>query len=353
MTNGRDRVRLRLKGIASATKKLADGSVRKYYYAWRGGPLLAGKPGSPEFLASYNVAVAERVKKPAPPAATVKDLIDKFKASTDFTGKSEDTRRNYNLYLALIEAKFGTMPIAALEDPRCRGDFKEWRDSFSAKPRKADYIWQTLARVFSHAKDNGRIKTNPCERGGRLYSSDRAEKVWSDAQLDTVLKVAPKHMILPIVLAEWTGQREGDLLDLPWAAYDGKYIRLKQNKTGRRVEIPVGAPLKAILDGMTRTDGTILLTHRGKRKWTSDGFRSSWDKLMERAGMADVDLHFHDLRGTAVTRLAVAGCTIPEIAAITGHSPDEAAKILDAHYLGRDKRLADGAIEKLEKLRAK
>jgi integrase len=32
------------------------------------------------------------------------------------------------------------------------------------------------------------------------------------------------------------------------------------------------------------------------------------------------DLHFHDLRGTAVTRLALSNCSVPEIAAISGHS---------------------------------
>ena len=52
-------------------------------------------------------------------------------------------------------------------------------------------------------------------------------------------------------------------------------------------------------------------------------------------GRADLgDLHFHDLRGTAVTRLALAGCTVPEIAAITGHSLKDVEAILDAHYLG-------------------
>ena len=342
-------MRLRLKGIASATKKLADGTSRKYFYAWRGGPQLPGRPGSSEFVAAYNVAVAERVKKPAQPATTVKNLIDKFKASTDFP-KNKNSARNYELYLKLIEAKFGTMPIAALEDPRVRGDFKEWRDTFAATPRKADYIWQTLGRVFSHAKDNGRITTNPCEKGGRLYTSDRVDKIWSDAQIEKVLSIAPAQMVMPIKLAEWTGQRQGDLLALTWEAYDGAYICLQQGKTGRRVEIPVGAPLKILLDGMKREGTTILRTARGKSQWTSDGFRSSWDKLMLAAGMAEVDLNFHDLRGTAVTRLAVAGCSIPEIASITGHSPEEAARILDAHYLGKDRRLAAGAMAKLEKL---
>src|SRR5262249_35563126 len=49
-----------------------------------------------------------------------------------------------------------------------------------------------------------------------------------------------------------------------------------------------------------------------------------------------VGLTFHDLRGTAVTRLAIAGATEAEIATITGHSLRSVRAILDTHYLARD-----------------
>jgi hypothetical protein len=49
-------MRVLLKGINSKRAKLADGSVRTYWYAWKGGPALRGEPGSPEFHASYNEA---------------------------------------------------------------------------------------------------------------------------------------------------------------------------------------------------------------------------------------------------------------------------------------------------------
>ena len=50
-----------------------------------------------------------------------------------------------------------------------------------------------------------------------------------------------------------------------------------------------------------------------------DGFRASWGKSRTKADIPD-DLTFHDVRGSAVTRLAEAGCEVPEIATITGHS---------------------------------
>jgi integrase len=61
-----------------------------------------------------------------------------------------------------------------------------------------------------------------------------------------------------------------------------------------------------------------------------------------------VGLTFHDLRGTAVTRLALAGATEAEIATITGHSLRSVRAILDTHYLARDPALAESAITKLE-----
>jgi hypothetical protein len=57
---------------------------------------------------------------------------------------------------------------------------------------------------------------------------------------------------------------------------------------------------------------------------------------------------FNDLRGTAVTRLALVGCTEAEIVSITGHNLNDVRSILDAHYLHRDPELARTAINKLE-----
>jgi integrase len=79
----------------------------------------------------------------------------------------------------------------------------------------------------------------------------------------------------------------------------------------------------------------------------SDGFRTEWGKACDRSGIADVT--FHDLRGTAVTRLAAAGCSVAEIASLTGHSLRDAEAILDAHYLGGRQQLAETAMTKLEK----
>jgi integrase len=82
--------------------------------------------------------------------------------------------------------------------------------------------------------------------------------------------------------------------------------------------------------------------------WTSDGFSASWRKAVAKAGIHG--LTFHDLRGTVVL-LALAGCTVPEIATINGHSIRDVQSILDANYFHRDVALAESAIRKLERHR--
>jgi integrase len=328
---------------------LADGTERTYWYAWRGGPRLVGEPGSPEFLASYNAAVATKV---VAPEGRLLALFQDYQKSQDFLGLRDRTRADYIKQIKIIEPKFADCPIKALADPRTRGVFLDWRDELARKSkRQADYAWTVLARILSWAKDRGKITINPCERGGRVYHGTRVDFVWSNEHEAAFLKHAPAHLHLPLLLALWTGQRQGDLLRLPWSSYDGSEIRLTQSKSMRRgarpvrVVIPVGAPLKAALDATPRKSPIILLSSEG-RVWTPDGFRASWGKACTKAGIDDVT--FNDLRGTAVTRLALVGCTEAHIATITGHSLRDVRSILDAHYLHRNIQLARDAIHKLE-----
>jgi integrase len=336
-------MRINAKGLHWTTVRLADGTKKTYWYAWRGGPRLTGEYGSPEFLASFNAAVATKV---VAPEGHLLALLQGYQQSQDFLGLRERTRADYVKQIEKIEQKFGDAPIKALADPRTRGIFMDWRDELALRSkRQADYAWTVLARVLSWAKDRGKITVNPCERGGRVYHGTRVDFVWSVEDERAFLENAPAHLHLPLLLALWTGQRQGDLLRLPWSAYDGTSIRLRQSKTGARVVIPVGAPLKAALDA-ARKHGPIILTSSDRRPWTPDGFRTSWGKACKKAAVDGVT--FNDLRGTAVTRLALVECTEAEIATITGHSLRDVRSILDAHYLHRDIELARSAITKLE-----
>lgn len=337
-------MRIRLKGLNSRKKQLADGTWRTYWYAWKGGPALPGKPGDHEFIAAYNAAVE---KKHRPAQGVLMSILQGFQASSDWTDLRPRTQRDYISLIKIIERKFGDFPLSALSDRRTRGIFMEWRDERAKSSRRqADYGWQVLARILSWAHGRGLVSANPCEKGGRLYRGSRAENIWTDADEAAFLAKAPEHLHLALILALWTGQRQGDLLRLAWTQYDGRVIRLQQSKTQARVQVPVGSPLRAALHKNRGKSGPILLNSDGA-PWTADGFRSSWRKACAAAGIVGVT--FNDLRGTAVTRLALAGCTEAEIATITGHSLRDVRSILDAHYLYRDPALGESAIRKLEK----
>lgn len=168
-------MRVVLKGIHKVKKRLASGDIKIHYYAWRGGPAIHARPGTPGFVHAYNEA---HTKLRRPNAGTMMTIIADYKASPDFTKLAPSSRRMYLMYIAMIEEAFGDLPLAALADRRVRGEFKAWRDTFAATPRKADYAWTTLARLMSFAKDRGIIATNPCEKGGRLYAADRTDKFW-------------------------------------------------------------------------------------------------------------------------------------------------------------------------------
>jgi len=338
-------MRIRLKGINRVVKRLADGTRKEFYYAWKGGPRLSGEPGTPEFVHSYNEAVARKV---LPPRGTLLSVMQAYQASGEFQGLADVTRKGYIWHIKRIEKEFGDFPLAALTDRRTRGEFLAWRDrvATSSGLRLADYSWMVLARVLSWSLDRGLVLANPCTRGGRLHRATRRDNIWTAEDEAAFLTTAAPHLHLPLILALWTGQRQGDLLRLPWSAYDGKHIRLRQSKTGARVVIPVGTQLKAALDATVKRSTLILTNHMG-RPWTPHGFQSSWLRATKRASITG--LTFNDLRGTAVTRLAVAGCTEAEIATITGHSLRDVRSILDLHYLARHPALAESAIAKLER----
>jgi integrase len=175
------------------------------------------------------------------------------------------------------------------------------------------------------------------------------------------MKVAPIEMPRALILALHTGQREGDILRLAWSAYKGTHIELRQGKARRHgktaplIEIPCTAALRRMLDGMDHVSPLILTTKTGQ-SFKARYFNTVWDRAITKAGLQSVtlpgledpvELHFHDLRGTAVTLLSEAGCTPQQIATITGHSLKTVHRILE-RYLARTCGRAGQAIFNFE-----
>jgi hypothetical protein len=114
-------MRARITGVSTSQKRWADGSRRTYHYHRATGTPLRGKPGSPEFTLDY--AAAEKLMLDRL-AGTLDGLVRDYMLSPEFeTNLRASTQREYKRMLTKIEAKFGRVPIAALEDPRVRQHF--------------------------------------------------------------------------------------------------------------------------------------------------------------------------------------------------------------------------------------
>lgn len=149
-------MRVRLRGINSVNKTLKDGTRVTYWYAWKGGPRLDGEAGDPEFVASYNRAVASLR---APVEGLLLNVLVKFQQTDEFRRLAERTREDYREIIdKKIEPEFGDLPLAALSESKreCRRVFGEWRNRLAIKSkRQADYAWAVLARILAVGLDYG------------------------------------------------------------------------------------------------------------------------------------------------------------------------------------------------------
>ncbi|MFC3706313.1 tyrosine-type recombinase/integrase [Devosia honganensis] len=330
---------VKLVGIHKVKAKLASGERVTYYYAWRGGPRINAKPNTRGFLAEYHRLT--RARPDAPGKGTLSELVREYLKSPAYRNLAASTKKSYDWAIDKIEAEYFDLPIAALGERGARKMLLEWRDTtFTSTPRAGDMVMAVLSKIIAFAVDREDIDRHPLEKIAKLADSTRKDVIWTDEQVAAFKAKAPARMVLALELARWTGQRQGDLLALTWSAYDGTHITLRQGKTGTRVRVKVAQELKALLDAQKRTAVTIL-TNRSGRPYT-EGFRSSWAKAMEAAGVKGVT--FHDLRGTFVTLAHREGASIREIAEVTGHSEKDAETIIRKHYLA-----GDSAVTRLEK----
>ena len=356
-------VRANLKGVFRTYKTLRDGTRNAYWYHRATGKRLRGEPGSPEFISDFANA-EQSMRDRLGHGGTLYGLIREYTLSQEFQRNlAPSTQAEYRRMLTKAETTFGDMPIAALADWRVRKDFLDWREQVSRTSgyREADYRLSAISSMLTWAVERGRLSANPLKGFKRLYHSDRAEIIWLPEHIAAFMKMAPVELQQALLLALHTGQREGDLLRLPWSAYDGKTIRLRQGKSrrgqrlGQIIEIPCTAALRRMLDGMEHASPLILSTRTG-RSFKKRYFSQVWNRVMRKAGLETVTLpdiaepvklHFHDLRGTTVTSLSEAGCTPQQIATITGHSLKTVFQILE-RYLARTRGLAEQAILNFE-----
>jgi integrase len=343
-------VRANLRGVFCTYKWLRDGSRKAYWYDRATGKPLRGQPGSPEFVYDFAAARSASIQRQS---GTFSGLVRDYTMSEEFQKLlAANTREQYRRMLAKAEIEFGTMPIDALNDPRVRKDFLDWREKAAkvSGSREADHRLSAVSAMITWAVDRGYLSSNHVRGFKRLYHVDRAEQIWLPDHIEAFMRIAPLEMQRALIIALHTGQRQADILKLPWSSYDGQSITLRQGKASRRgvraapISIRCTAALCRMLDELPRSSPIILTTKTGKA-FKKRYFASQWKAATEAAEITN--LHFNDLRGTAVTLLSEAGNTIQQVASVTGHSLKTVTGILEK-YLARTRGLSDAAIMNFE-----
>jgi integrase len=300
---------------------------------------------------------------------TYADLVDVYrgneerglKPSREWRNLKPSSRQNYTVYINRILGMWGDMPVADTTPEAVEAV----RDSLEDQPRTANGLLSVLRAMLNVAAARPSrfgLTYNPAAKVPLYGQKDGVvprQVFWEDKQETAFLKAARKldwEMYVAYHLLVYTGQRPGDVQMMTVADYDGEKISLCQSKTAVRLWIPVHSDLKAVLDehlAMRRAEGRIggtILQRASGKAFTYDSFDRRWKAVIEAAGLKD--LQRRDLRRTAVIRLAEAGCTVPEIAAITGHSIKSVEDILRT-YLVRTYPQAQAAIRKLEEYRSR
>jgi integrase len=147
----------------------------------------------------------------------------------------------------------------------------------------------------------------------------------------------------------YTAQRPADALAMTWGQVqtrDGRlWVTLRQAKTGELIDVPAHRDLAELLNAADRRSVMVVPSPTGLA-WVYRNFSHPWDKARDKAGI--IGLQQRDLRRTGMVRMAEAGATTAQIAAVSGHTIDQTARILDT-YIPRRGEVAAGAIEAWER----
>jgi integrase len=168
----------------------------------------------------------------------------------------------------------------------------------------------------------------------------RGIQTWTEAEIEAIegyfpIGTRPRRAL---ALLLYTAQRRSDVIHLGRQHVRDGALTLRQRKTGATLEIPLHEGLQKVLASTPSEHLTFLVTQRGQ-PFTEAGFGNWFRDCCDRAGLPK-HCSAHGLRKAACRRLAEAGCTEKQIAAISGHlrlsEVQRYTKAADQARLGRD-----------------
>ena len=336
---------MRLRYVHSFVDK--TGRVR-YYFRHRGkrSP-LPGEPGSVEFSSRYDelqreCLAAQLGDNVAFGPGTLGFVIEKYLASADYISKAQGTQRHYRVALDQLREICGRALIADLQERHIR----QIRKRFTATS-KADLAVMLVRMLWAFAKEvlAMDLGPNPAAEIRKLHRQGWSHEPWPDWVIEKFgAEAQPQpNAQLALMLLHYTGQRASDVVRMRWSDYDGEGIQVRQLKTGTPLWIRCHLELKVMLDCIDKKSEFILTTRHGGG-YSAHGFCQMIRTATAQIGAGECSAH--GLRCNAATALAEAGCSVPEIMAITGHKTFKEAQRYASH--AQQKKLGEQAIAKWE-----
>lgn len=252
----------------------------------------------------------------------LKMIAERWEKSPDWDNLAYNSKRLYRYGMTFLEAM-----LERDADAIKREDVINLRDDLYKKPGACRMAIVTLNNILRYGHDRGMCKANVASNIRNMPEMVSIPR-WTDLECRTFFHAAPRHLRMAFCLGLYTGQRIGDLIRMRWDQYDGKFITLKQQKTGARLKVPVHPHLKSMLDEEQKR--LPLIRHKGKvvpavyillnsqeEPWSANSLQVAIKTMCNRLQIERRSMH--GLRKTAAAKLAEMRCSPHLIASITGH----------------------------------
>jgi integrase len=296
-----------------------DRTGRMRYYFRRHGKraVLPGLPGSSEFMAAYaaqlNNPPSQVDQRPGAAPGTFAALAIRYYGSPQYRDLSATSRSNYRRVIDGFLEQHGHRRV----DQMAREHVDVVIGKMSDKPGAGIILLKRIRTLIRYAMALGWTDRDPTA-GVKPYKSKEIH-TWNENEITTFEKRWPQgsRERLAFALLLYTGQRGSDVHRMMWVDIVGDSIRVAQRKTAMKLIIPIHDELGRVLAMASKSGATILMTAYGQT-FSLKGFGNMISTAIREAGLPE-RCKAHGLRKAAARRLAEAGCSASEIAAITGH----------------------------------
>ncbi|MHB1753816.1 MAG: tyrosine-type recombinase/integrase [Acidiferrobacter sp.] len=167
------------------------------------------------------------------------------------------------------------------------------------------------------------LEISPMRRVEKRKEPRGRVRYLSDDERERLLGACRDHpdLYAAVMLALTTGARRMEIMSLSWGQVDlsRRVILLEDTKNGERRPLPIVGPALDILRErakVRRLDTDLVFPGRTHPKQPVD-LRTPWETALRRASIEN--FHWHDLRHTTASYLAMNGAGLQEIAAVLGH----------------------------------